>query len=99
MGRKETLLYGILIIIIVVCMVYLLLPPLLKLSYVLDDAHLASIHPEGVFPSFTCPLDGSELRQMVIISRSVLNVAWERSAFYCEVEDIFWIYEIRARGL
>lgn len=95
MDRKETLFYGIFIVIIVACMVYLLLPPLLKLSYVLDDAHLASIHPVGVFPSFTCPQDGSKLRQISIISRSVLNVAWEKSAFYCEVEDIFWIYEVR----
>lgn len=86
------LLYGVLVAILVGCTVYVLLPLKLKLYYILDNAHLATEHPEGTFGGMTCPHDDSELTQIVLINYrpDVKDAAW-RFAFYCVTEDIFWI--------
>lgn len=89
------LLYGALVAILVGCTVYVLLPIKLKLSYILDDAHLTTEQPEGTFGNMTCPHDGSELAQIVIIHYpDAVDAPW-RSAYYCGAEDIFWIYDYR----
>jgi len=95
LDKKEMLLYGALVATLVGCTVYVLLPPKLKLYYILDDAHLATEPPEGTFVNMTCPHDGSELAQIVIIHYlNGADLPW-RSAYYCEVEDIFWICDYR----
>ena len=92
MNKKEVLLYGALVATLIGCTVYVLLPFKLKLSYILDDAHLATELPEGTFANMICPNDGSELTQTAIIrySSDVTDAPW-RFAYYCGVEDIFWI--------
>lgn len=92
MNKKEVLLYGALTAALIGCTVYVLLPFKLKLSYILDDAHLATELPKGTFARMICPNDGSELTQTVIIHSfsDVRDAAW-RVVYYCGVEDIFWI--------
>jgi len=91
MDKKEVLLYGVLVAILVGCTLYVLLPSKLKLYYILDNAHLATERPDGTFRSMLCPHDDSELAQIAIIHHSnIVDAPW-RYAFYCEIEDIFWI--------
>jgi len=91
LDKKRILLYGTLAIILVISTAYLLLPPQLKLSYVVDDAHLAEVEPQGTWSNMTCPQCGSQLERIVIDPDSQMpDDAW-RYAYYCRREDIFWI--------
>lgn len=93
-GKKKILLYGILTVVLVVSMAYLLLPPRLKLSYVIDEAHLAKTEPQGTWSNMTCPQCGSQLEEIVIIPADpqIMDKPW-RVACYCRQEDIFWVYD------
>ena len=43
----------------------------------------------------TCPHDRSELTQIVLIYYpDVVDAPW-RAAYYCKLEDLFWIYDYR----
>jgi len=91
-SKKIILFYGLLTAVIAISMSYLLLPPQLKLSYVLDDAHLAETEPQGWWGHMICPQCGSTLERIVIIEmeQQCCDFPW-RDAYYCRQEDIFWV--------
>lgn len=95
LGKKRLVLYGILTAVLVFSTVYLLLPPQTKLSYVLDDAHLAEAEPQGTWSNMTCPQCGSKLERIVIdpADPQIMDEPW-RYAAYCRQEDIFWVAEM-----
>ena len=72
--------------------VYLLFPHQLKLSYVIDDAHLSEVDLQGTWSNMTCPQCGSQLEGIVIDpdDPQMIDEAW-RFAYYCRQEDIFWV--------
>lgn len=90
MNKRTFLLFAVLGTVLIACIVYIALPLSLKLAYVLDEAHLATIRPEGNFANMTCPYDGSTLTQIVILQEEGADAPW-RGAYVCEVEGIFWI--------
>ena len=95
LGKKRILLYGIPAVVLVISTAYLLLPPQLKLFYVLDDAHLAEAEPQGTFSNMTCPQCGSQLESIVIDPQDpqAIDEPW-RTAVYCTQEDIFWVEDM-----
>ncbi len=95
MNKKTLILTAILGLLLVTCVVYLILPRSLKLVYVLDSDHLASIVPEGTFVNMTCPYDDSTLTRLVLIEEEGGADAPWRAAFICENENIFWIANYR----
>jgi hypothetical protein len=89
---KKILLFGILIAVFASSVVYLVLPPQMKLYYVLDDVHLAKVWPSGTSSNMTCPVCMSKMRQIVIDpDKPLVRDAGWRYAFYCEQDDLFWI--------
>ena len=95
LGKKKMLLYGILAAVLVISTAYLLLPPQLKLFYVLDDAHLAEAKPQGIGSNMTCPQCGSQLERIVIDPSDprMADEPW-RYAYYCREEDVFWVADM-----
>lgn len=87
MGKKRIILYGVLAVVLVVSAAYLLLPNQLKLSYVIDDAHLSEVEPQGTWANMTCPQCGSKLEEIVI----GIYIDAGSFAYYCREEDIFWV--------
>jgi len=94
-GKKRVLIYALPSIILVASAFYLLLPPQLKLSYVLDAAHLAEKDPEGTWGNMTCPQCGSELERIILDpdDPQMQDEPW-RFAYYCRQEDIFWVADM-----
>lgn len=92
LGKNRKLRYGIPITVLVLSTVYLLLPSGLKLSYVLDDAHLTDVIPQVTQSNITCPQCGSQLDSIALISaeKGVIDAAW-RVAYFCGQEDVFWV--------
>jgi hypothetical protein len=79
--------------ILVACIGYLVLPRSLKLVYVLDSAHAATTHPDGISANTTCPRDGSTLTRIVLVDEEDgPDAAW-RVAFVCETECVFWVFD------
>jgi len=95
LDKKRILLYGIPAIILVISTAYLLLPPQLKLSYVVDGTHLAEAEPQGTWSNMTCPQCGSQLERIVIDpdDPQMIDDAW-RYAAYCRQEDLFWVADM-----
>lgn len=95
-SKKRILSYGIVTAVLVISTAYLLLPPQLKLSYVLDDAHLAEVEPQGTWRNMTCPQCESQLEEIVMLRSDTpiqkLDSPW-RYACYCRYEDIFWVFD------
>jgi len=91
-GKKKMLLYGILTAVLVISTAYLLFPPQLKLFYVIDDAHLSEVEPQGTWSNLTCPLCGSQVEEIVIDPSGKLGDPW-RYAYYCRQENVFWVWD------
>jgi len=91
-GRKRILLYGLLVAVLLISIIYLLLPSGLKLFYVLDTAYLAETEPQGTIRNMTCPQCGLQLERIVIdpSEPQIMDEPW-RDAYYCVGEDIFWV--------
>jgi len=92
LSKRRIILYGTPAIVLVISTVYLLLPPQLKLSYVLDDIHLAETEPQGTWSNLTCPQCGSQLEEIGIKPSHKVDAAW-RYAYYCRQEDVFWVFD------
>ncbi len=94
LSKRRTILYGTPAIVLVISTVYLLLPPQLKLSYVLDDIHLVETEPQGTWSNSTCTQCGCKLERMVIdpVDSHISDESW-RFAAYCRQEDVFWVYD------
>jgi len=91
-GKKRMLLYSTFITLLVLSTVYLLLPPQLKLSYIIDDTHIVKIEPKGTWLNITCPQCKSQMEKIVIYTSEHTDAAL-RFAFYCRQDDIFWVYD------
>jgi hypothetical protein len=88
-GKKKMLLYSTFITFLFLSMVYPLLPSRLKLSYLIDNTHVAEKEPQGTWLNMTCPQCKSPLEKIVIYNSEHTDAAW-RFAFYCRRDDIFW---------
>ena len=95
LDKKRILLYGVPTVVLTISALYLLLPPQLKLSYVIDDAHLAEASPQGTWSNMTCPQCMSQLERIVLDPPDPLmtDEPW-RYAYYCRQEDIFWVADM-----
>jgi hypothetical protein len=91
-SKRTILLYGTLTAFLVFSIVYLILPPQLKLSYLIGYPHLAKAEPQGTWVNMTCPQCEFQLEGIVIYTSQHIDAPW-RVAFYCRHEDIFWIYD------
>jgi len=91
--KKRKLTYGVLVSVLVISAAYLLFPPQLKLSYVIDDAHVAHAEPQGTWDGMICPQCGSRLERIVIYSDDPqMEDEALRFAYYCRHEDVFWVW-------
>jgi hypothetical protein len=91
-SQRRMLFYGTFTTFIVLSTVYLLLPSQLKLSYIIDNTHIAKIEPQGTWLNMTCPQCKSKLEKIGIYTSEDTDAAW-RVAFYCRQDDIFWVYD------